>query len=152
MKQFLVIPAIVFSATVFAQTNTQGDSVIFCSYKCKVPAGCTTTSENKVTGSNYTMDWNYVSEEKLKGIENEYIGMARLLSRFKKKRITCYLLNREVEGYKVSYQNLSGTTHQIYASGVVEGRGVTLLLSLDNEPNSNSDLPEFSQQILRLTK
>jgi len=152
MKSFLTILAIFFSAVVFAQTNLQEPSVIFCTYKCKVPEGSTTTSENKIRGNNYSMDWNYVSEEKLKGIENEYIAMASMLGKFKKKRITCYLLDKQVEGYKVSYQDLTGTTHQIYASGVVDGKAVSLLLSLNNEPYTNSDLPEFSQQILRLTK
>ena len=160
MRQFLAGLLFFFSITTYGQDTTQSDSITFCSDNFKVPKTCT-TEKNKIKGDDFEMDWIYMNEvnvkgeseeAKLKGMESSFIALGNMLEKFKKKRITCYLLDKEVKGYKVRYKNMTDTTYQIYASGVVKGQAVSVTLTLKREANINVDIPEFPRQIIKLTK
>ena len=160
MRQFLIGFLFFFSATTYGQATTQNDSITFCSHNFKIPTGCT-TEKNKIKCANYEMDWTYMADvklngvsdkEKLKGMENSFIELGNMLEKFKKKRITCYLLDKEVKGFKVNYKNTRGTIYQIYASGVINGQAVSVTLALNKEADTNEDIPEFPRQIIKLTK
>lgn len=161
MRQFLTGLFFLFSATTYGQTTTQNDSISFCSYNFKAPTGCTTEKNNNIKCDNYEIGWTYMNEvnangasddQKLKGMENSFIEMGGMLDKFKKKRITCYLLDKEVKGYKVRYKSATNVTYQVYASGIINGQGVSVILTLNKEPITNDDIPEFPRQIIRLTK
>ena len=158
MRQFFVSFLLFFSVSTFGQTSN--DSIAFCSRNFKVPTSCT-TEENKVKCDSCEIDWTYMSDvkakgasddQKLKGMENSFIQMGGMLEKFKKKRITCYLLNTEVKGYKASYKSATNMTYEIYASGVVNGQAVSVTFLLNKEPITNDDIPEFARQIIKLTK
>jgi hypothetical protein len=156
MRHFFSILLLLFSTTIFGQTN---DSITFCSQNFKVPTGCS-TEKNKIKRDDFMLSWTYMSdvtrgnsdEEKLKGMEDAYLQMGSWLEKFKKKRITCYLLDKEVKGYKVSYKSDKTMTYQIYASGVINGESVSVILDTNKELVTNEDIPEFARQIIRLKK
>jgi hypothetical protein len=163
MRQFLTGFLFIFCATTFGQATTQKDSLTFCSQNFKVPEGCT-TGKNKIKCDDYDMSWTYVDELKfLKGMsdkerlrvkENSFIEFSNSfnLKNFKRKRITCYLLDTKVKGYKISYKTAKGMIYQIYASGIINGRAVSTLLTLEKDVSINDDIPEFPRQIIKLTE
>ena len=161
MRKFLTGFLFIFSATTFAQVTTQNDSITFCSNNFKVPDGCT-TQKNSIKCDNFEMTWSYMDEVNLKGqsdkqklqfSENSFMEFCNMmLEKFKRKRITCYLLDNKVKGYKVTYTNEKGTNSIIYASGFINGRAVTTMLTLKDEVNTNDDFPAFSRQIIKLTQ
>ena len=159
MRQSLTVFLFIFSATTYAQVGTQNDSISFCSYNFKVPDGCT-SEKNSIKCDNFEMTWSYMDEVNLKGVsdkqklkisESSFMEFCNMLGKFKRKRITCYVLDTKVKGYKVTYTNMTGANCIIYASGVINGRAVTTMLILKKEVNTNDDIPEFPRQIIKLT-
>jgi hypothetical protein len=125
----------------------------FCFNKYKVPNGCTAESEYQIKGDNYSMVWLYMTEQMLQSMPDQFVNqMAGQMKKFKKETITCYLLDEEVKSYKISYKKDNGIGYQLIAYGVVNGQPVLVQLSLDNEPKTNEDIPDFPRQIIRLTK
>ena len=155
MRQFLTGLLFFFSTISYAQTALQNDSITFCSYKFKLAEGCT-TEKNSIKCESYEMGWEYMDERNLKGVsdkeklnfsEKSFIQFCTSFGNYKKKRITCYLLDTKVKGYKF----INATQSIIYASGFVNGRAVTMHLFLKNEANTNDDLPEFPRQIIKFS-
>jgi hypothetical protein len=139
----------------------QSDSVTFCSHNFKVPEGCSIEQDNEVRCDNYSIGWTYINDvkargasekQKLRGMEISFIEMGGMLDKFKKKRITCFLLDTEVKGYKVSYKSAANIMYQIYASGIINGQAVSLILTIKSDPITNEDIPEFARQLIKLTK
>jgi len=153
MKRFLTALLFLFSAASFGQTKKQIDSVTFCFHKYKVPAGCTALSEYQLKGDNYSIIWIYASEDMLQDMTDQFLSqMDGNMKKFTKQPITCYLLNNEVKGYRISYEKGAGTGYQLVAYGVANGQPVIVQLNLDKEPLTNEDIPEFPRQIIQLTK
>ncbi len=153
MRQFLIALLLFFSATSFGQTTKQVDTLTFCFNKYKVPTGCTAQSEYQVQCVNYTMVWLYMNEQMLQSMPDQFVNpMSGQMKKFKKEPITCYLLDKEVKGYKISFKKDNGTGYQLIAYGAANGQPVLVQLSLNNEPKTNEDIPEFPRQIIRLTK
>jgi len=89
----------------------------------------------------------------LQSVPEQFISqMAGQMKKFKKEPITCYLLDNEVKGYRISFKKDNGAAYQLIAYGIANGQPVLVQLSLDSEPKSNEDIPEFPRQIIRLTK
>ena len=153
MRYFLIALFFFVGTTCFGQTSTKIDSLTFCHTKYKAPTGCTVESEYQVGCDNYSIVWLYMNEEMLRVMPDQFINqMAARMKKFKKEPIACYLLEKEVKGYKISFKKDKGTGYQLLAYGVVNGQPVIVQLSLDNEPKTNDDIPEFPRQIIKLTK
>ena len=153
MKQIMTI--LFLAATTFAngQEAKQIDSLSFCHNKYKAPTGCKTASEYQVQCDNYSIQWLYMNDEMFKTMPEQFVSqLAGQMKKFKKEPITPYLLDKEVKGYKISFKSDSGTQYQIIAYGVANGQPVLVQLSLDKEPKTNDDIPEFARQIVKLTK
>lgn len=160
MRKFLTGFLFIFPAITFAQVTTQNDSITFCSKNFKVPGGCS-TQKNSIKCDNFGMTWSYMDEvnakdlsdkQKLQFSEDSFMKFCDMLKKFKRKRITCYLLDNKVKGYKVTYTNKTGDNCIIYASGFINGRAVTTMLTLNGEVNTNDDFPAFPRQIIKLTQ
>jgi len=153
MRQFLTALFFLFSVISFGQTTKQVDSVTFCFNKYKVPTGCTAKSEYQVKCDNYSIVWLYMNEQMLQTMPDQFVNqMAGQMKKFKKEPITCYLLDKEVKGYKISFKKDNGTGYQLIVYGVANGQPVLVQLSLNDEPKTNDNIPEFPRQIIRLTK
>ena len=153
MRQLFTGLFVFFSATLFGQTTDKVDSVTFCFIKYKVPIGCTAKSEYQVQCDNYSIVWLYMNEQMMQSMPDQFVNqMAGRMENFKKKSITCYLLDNPVKGYAISFKKDSGTGHQLIAYGVANGQPVLVQLSLNSEPKTNDDIPEFPRQIIRMTK
>ena len=153
MRKFLTALFFVSSAASFGQTTNQVDSLTFCFNKYKVPAGCLAESEYQVKCDNYSIVWLYMNEQMLQSMPDQFVSqLSGQMKKFKKESIICYLLDKEVKGYKISFKNDNGTAYQLIAYGDVNGQPVLVQLSLNNEPKTNQDIPDFPRQIIRLTK
>ena len=78
--------------------------------------------------------------------------MAGQMKNFKKEPIKCFLLDKEVKGFKITFKKGKGIGYQLIAYGVANGQPVLVQLAIDNEPRTNDDLPDFPRQILRFAK
>jgi hypothetical protein len=153
MKQLFSALLFLFSTAAFAQTVQQVDAVTFCSNKYEVPAGCTAESEYQVKCDNYSMIWIHMEKPMLRSMPDQIVNqMATQLKKFKKEKIVCYLLDKEVKGYRASFKTDSGTSYLLIAYGMVNEQPVFVKLSLDKEPGTNEDIPEFARQIIKLTR
>ncbi len=160
MRQLLIVLFLLVSASVIGQKKIQEDSVAICSQYFKVPTGVK-TERRTIKGPDYELNWTYMyeinannasDELNLKEMEEAFIETGALMQRFKKKKISCYLLDNEVSGYAVSYKSSANVIYQIYASGIINGYGVMLTLTLNKEPLTNDDIPEFPKQLVKFTK
>ena len=94
-----------------------------------------------------------MNEQMLQSMPDQFVNqMSGQMKKFKKEPITCYMLDKEVKGYKIIFKKDNGTGYQLIAYGVANGQPVLVQLSLNNEPKTNDDIPEFPRQIIRLTK
>ena len=151
MRLIITALHLFFVVIAFGQSKTQVDSLTFCFNKYKVPTGCIAESEYQVHCDNYTMGWIYMNDQMLQIMPEQFITqMSGQMKNFKKEPIVCYLLDKEVKGYKVSFKTDKGIGHQLIAFGVANGQPVIVQLSLDKEPKTNDDIPEFPRQIIRL--
>jgi hypothetical protein len=153
MRSLLISFSILFATTSLGQTSTKIDSLTFCSNKYKVPTNCTAESEYQINCENYSMVWLYMNEQMLQVMPDQFVNqMSGQMKKFKKEPITCYLLDKEAKGYKISFKKDSGTGYRLIAYGVTNGQPVLVQLSLDKEPKTNDDIPDFPKEIVRLTK
>ena len=137
----------------FGQNSKQIDSLTFCFNKYAVPVGCVAESEYQAKCEDYSILWLYMNEQMLQFMPDQFVNQFEgQMKKFKKEAITCYLLDQQVKGYKISFKKDKGIGYQLIAYGSVNGQPVLVQLSLDKEPNTNEDIPAFSRQIIRLTK
>ena len=78
--------------------------------------------------------------------------MAGQMKKFKKEPVTCYLLDNQVKGYKISFKTDQGTSYQLMAYGLANEQLVLVQLSLNKEPKTDDDIPAFPRQMIRLSK
>ncbi len=152
MNKTLTLLFILFTTTVFAQKKV--DTLNFCSMKIPVPAGCKAESEYQVQCDNYTMVWLYMNEEMLKAkVPEQFIDqMKDQVKQFKKEPTIAFVLNKEFKAYKISLKDENNISrYQIVAYGIANGQPVLVQLSLNSEPKTNADIPEFPRQIVKLT-
>lgn len=153
MKQLLTILLITTTMVVYGQASKQIDSLNFCNKKYKVPTECITESEYQAKCDKYLIQWLYMTNEMLETMPDQFVSqLAGQMKKFKKESITPYLLEQEVKGYKISFKSDGKTLYQIIAYGVANGQPVLVQLSLDKEPRTNDDIPEFARQIVKLIK
>ncbi len=153
MRQFFTALILFSVTTSFAQTSKQIDSVSLCFNSYKVPTGCAAPSEYQLECDDYKMIWLYVTEDMLQTMPAQFVDqVTEGMKKVKKETITCYLLDKEVQGYKLSYKRDNETAYQLIAYGVVNGQPVIVQVGLTNDPKTNEDIPEFPRQIIRLTK
>ena len=150
MKKLVPIVAVCISFLSYGQAPAE--TVTLASNKLTVPTGCIVESELKVHCDNYKVEWLYGDKQKVKGLQDAFLEVGRMLDKFEKKHFDFYLFETKVKGYKVSYQIGTGTTFQLTASGVVNNEPVWVLVSLDKEPITNDDLPQFVRQIIRFSE
>lgn len=147
MRTFFTTIAIFISFLIYGQASVE--TVTVASNKLTVSPECKVEGERKVNCGNYKVEWTYGDEQKVKGLQDAFLEFGGMLDKFKKKRLDFYLFDKKVKGYKVSYKNPNGTTYQISVAGVVNGEPVWVLVSLDQEPVTNDDMPPFVKQIIR---
>jgi hypothetical protein len=142
-----------FSAIpVHAQSGKPRDSVNFCFNRFKMPSSCTIEGDHAVRRTDGDFSWMYVSQDNLILASNGLLGKLQTFKDFSKQRISCYILNKKVNGYKVSFKNNGETLYQIIAYGIVNDQPVMIQLVLPKEPVTNADIPDFALQIVRLNK
>ena len=154
MKQKLLITlSLLIAVNSVGQSPAKIDSVVFCLNKFKVPTGCVATSEYQLKCDNYSMVWLYMTAQMLQTMPEQFVNqMEQQTKKFKKEPATCFLLGKEVKGYKISFKASKGTTYQLIAYGIANGQPVLTQLSLGHQPETNEDIPDFPRQIIRLTK
>jgi hypothetical protein len=151
--RFLFITLFILVCKFSFGQRRQVDSLTFCFTKYKVPAGCSSETKYQVMCDNYSIVWLYMEDQMLEVIPNQLVSqMSGQLKNFKKEAITCFLVDKEVKGYKISYSKDKVKGYQLIASGIVNGQSVLVQLSLDHDPKDNDDIPSFPRQIIRLTK
>ena len=152
MKYILSIFILLVNLNLYGQNSKQIDSLSFCDYKFKAPTGCKMESEYQVACEHYTIQWLYLNDEMLKTMPDKFVAqLAGQMKKFKKVPIKLFLLDKEVKGYKISFKSDSGTAYQLIAYGKANGQPVLVQLSLDKEPKTNEDIPEFAKQIIKLS-
>jgi hypothetical protein len=153
MKQFLIISFLIITANSFAQNPGKEDTISFCFIKYKIPAGCKASSEYQVTCNDYSMTWIYLTPQTFQTMPDQIINqMAGQMKKFKKEPVTCYLLDNQVKGYKISFKTDQGTSYQLMAYGLANEQLVLVQLSLNKEPKTDEDIPPFPRQMIRLSK
>jgi hypothetical protein len=154
MKHLFTILFFLTVSTAFAQEQKQIDSLSFCSIKYKVPTDSKAESEYQVRGSNYSMQWLYMNQQMLDAnVPEQFISqMEGQMKKFKKEHISVFLLDKEVKGYKFSFKKDNGIGYQIVAYGIANGQPVLVQLSLNIDPKTNTDIPEFPRKIVKLSK
>ena len=153
MKQLLVILCILLATNAVGQTN-KNDTVTFCYIKYPVPAGCKSEPLPSVQCDGWKMTWIYLTPEMLQTFPDQLVNkIAGQFKKFKKEAIDCYLLFNPAKGYLLSFKTDNGTSvYQLIVYGVANEQPVIVQLSLNKEPESNEDIPEFARQMIRLTK
>jgi len=153
MKHFLICSFLFVAVSSFAQTTDKGDTISFCFIKYKIPEGCKAESAYQVKCDDYSMSWIYLTPQTFQTTPGQLIDqMGRELKKFKKEAITCYLLDTQVKGYKISFKTDQGTGHQLLAYGYANEQLVLVQLSLNKEPKTNEDIPAFPRKMIRLSK
>jgi hypothetical protein len=153
MKQFFIFSLLFANLSSPAQTPATGDTVSFCFIKYKMPAECKAASEFQVKCDDYSITWIYLTPQTLQTMPDQILDqMAGQMKKFKKEPVTCYLLDNQVKGYKISFKTDQGTGHQLLAYGYANEQLVLVQLSLDKEPKTNEDIPPFPRQMIRLSK
>jgi hypothetical protein len=152
MRYNFIVLFLLCVSTLFAQEKKQVDSLNFCSFKYKVPAGCVAESEYQVTCDNYSMVWLYMNEQMMKAnVPEQFINSLKEQKGFKKSPLDVYILKQKMEGYRISFKTAEGKlTHQICAYGTINNQPVLVQLSLSNEAKINEQLPDFPRQIISL--
>jgi hypothetical protein len=152
MKQFLIFAFLFITASSFGQVPDKSDTISFCFIKYKIPPGCKAASEYQVKCDDYSMTWIYLTPQTIQTTPDQMIKqMAGQMKKFKKEAITCYLLDKQVKGYKISFKTEQGTGHRLMAYGFANEQLVLVQLSLDKEPKTNEDIPAFPRQMIRLS-
>jgi hypothetical protein len=153
MKHFLAFSFLLIAMSSFGQATDGADTVSFCYIKLKLPPGCKATSEYQLKCDDYSMSWIYLTPQTLQTMPDQLISqMAGQFKKFKKEQVSCYLLDNQVKGYKISYKTDQGTAHQLIAYGFGNEQLVLVQLSLDKEAKTNEDIPAFPRQLIRLSK
>ena len=153
MKQILMFLFLTTAVHSFAQNPDRGDTISFCFMKYKIPSGCKAVSEYQLKCDDYSMSWIYLTPQTFQTMPDQIIKqMAGQMKKFKKEPVTCYLLDNQVKGYKISYKTDQGTGYQLMAYGIANEQLVLVQLSLGKEPESNEDIPAFPRQMIRLSK
>ncbi len=153
MKQTFTILFFLTVLTAFGQANQQVDKLNFCKQELDVPSSCYAESQYQLQCEDYSIQWLYMNDEMLQVMPEQFVAqLSGQMKKFKKEPITCYLLDSEAKGYKISFKTDKGIAHQIIAYGTANNQPVLVQLSLNKEPKSNEDIPAVPRQIVRLTK
>ncbi len=137
-----------FSARAGDTTN----SVRFCFYEYPLPAACTVPSPTEIRSPEGNLSWLYVEQDNLLFSWNSLVNKLATYPAFFSERIRCFIASKEVNGYRVSYQREGKTGYQLVAYGIVNNQPVLVQLSLNKNPLSNKDLPDFAKKFIRLTQ
>jgi hypothetical protein len=152
MKSLLAILFIFVAANAVGQANNK-DTVTFCYIKYPLPAGCKADSASTVKCDGWQMTWVYLNPEMLQSFTDQLVNkMSGRFKKFKEEPINCFLLDNPAKGYELSFQKEGGTVHQLIAYGFANEQPVFVQVSLDKDPKSNEDIPEFARQMIRLTR
>ncbi|MBA3649157.1 MAG: hypothetical protein H0W62_11515 [Chitinophagales bacterium] len=157
MKQFLIFVLVAWSGSVAAQSGAVISKVRFCGTEYAVPAGCTAQSEYEVRCSSYAIQWIptlekasvSLSEKLIANTEQQQDPSKRSL--YEKKQVKVLLANQPATAcYRINYMGRDGKmTHKLIAYGIVSGQSVCVILSSENELDTNSDIPSFAGKIIQ---
>lgn len=154
MKYLFTFLSILIATSLFSQDQNHIDSLNFCSIKYKVPTDTKAESEYQIQAKDYSMMWTYMNEQMMAAnLPEQFISqMEEQMKKFKKEPMDVYLLGKKVKGYKISFKKGSGIGYQIIGYGTINEQAVMVQLSLDNDPQATSDIPEFPRRIVTLSK
>jgi hypothetical protein len=179
MRHFFTAIFILFFSTAFGQvakidssfaftTNSMQvsriDSFVFASRTYAIPRDCDKKDQSNCcsylsnpgqVGCNngtslgwYFMPTLNIAKENVESIASQW---EKQMKTFSKKKIICYLLDKEVEGFNISYSTKDGNKGSlIITSGVVDGKAVVLELGSQKELKKNNDIQPVFRQILKL--
>lgn len=154
MKHIFTLIFISISALLYSQSPKPIDTVVFCYNNYKVPAECKAVSETELQCDNYSVEWFYMNEDLIETMPDQFVyeQSTNWGKKYEKQAIKCYILNTEVKGYKVSFKGEKKMVYKIIAFGTANEQPVLVQLTMNKNPETNKDLPEFVTQFLKLTK
>ncbi|MDX5348291.1 MAG: hypothetical protein LPK19_13725 [Hymenobacteraceae bacterium] len=97
--------------------------------------------------------WYYIPTLKLaaENVETTVYEMEQNMPYVRKEPVTCYLIDKEVKGYAVSYQSQDGHKgYRILVAGTVDGKAVMVILNSRQKILKNEQLQPVIRQIVRL--
>ena len=136
--------------TLKAQTTRNDGTIDFCFRKFEIPADCSKTGNFEVKRKDFEFSWVYVSDDNLLFASNGLLKKLETYKDFNKQKISCFILNKKVNGYKVSFKRGNETVYQIIAYGIIHDQPVMVQLGLKREPITNADIPDFAFQFVHL--
>ncbi|MBL7744718.1 MAG: hypothetical protein JNN00_14700 [Chitinophagaceae bacterium] len=153
-----------------SQQKVSTDSFSFCSIKFKVPRDCNKkseanccTAETSARGGNLgcyngiTLMWTYFQNEKSLRDYFEYRtshSQKEQIKRFHKKPITCFLLGKQIEGFRIKFENFKGVKWQsIIIEDKINDKYVSIeLLIPSHRKLKEQNISTGIKQILKLKK
>jgi hypothetical protein len=150
MKTLLISFMLLIVQASDAQMESGPDTISFCFNKYEMPSNWTRKGDFEVKKADCDFSWMYVSEDNLLFACNGLLNKLKTYKGFNKEKISCFISNKRVNGYRVSFERGSETVYQIIAYGIINEQPVMVQLTLKKDPVSNSDIPDFVYQILRM--
>ena len=144
------------SVKVLAQASAVSEPVVlnFCGLNVPVEAGCTPSSKNQLTCTDYQLTWMYLDFAVLKTYPEQYARqMQKKHKNTDRQPFDCFILDTPAKGFRLSYPTeQGGIAYQLIAYGIAKGQPVLIDLVLPTDPEKTADLPAAARQILRLHK
>lgn len=151
MKFLLILSLSLLTYPTLAQTIPH-DTLSFCSIRLAAPQGCLANSEYQIECDHYSVGWIYLTEDMLETVPEQFVAqLGQQFKDFKKEPVSCLLLDTESKGYRLKFRTKDGElVYQLIAFGVPNEQPVIVQLTMDKEPLTNGDIPEWANQIISL--
>ena len=152
MSKLIVVTFLIFFVgSVFGQEDENVKEIDYCGKKFNVPDNCTARSAYELSCNDYVIQWLYMNEQMLQTMPAQFINQLKnKVKKMKKEPVQCVSMGYPLEGYKITYKNKRQPLYKIIAYGPVNGQPVMILLTMEKDPVSNEQLPEFVRQIIQL--
>ncbi|TGE28428.1 hypothetical protein [Hymenobacter metallicola] len=153
MKTLYTLALLLFT-TVLAYGQAAPPTVNFCGQQYPVPADAVLLSPYEVQAAKYSLLLIYVNYPDLRnGAPAEYTKQRmKKLKGNDLQEITCFIQDTPAKAFKFAYQTEKGLAYDVLAYGITKGQPVMIQLTLDVDPYSNKEIPEFARQFVHLDK
>jgi hypothetical protein len=150
MKTLMTSLLLLAVTALSAQMEGRPDSISFCFNKYEIPSSWSRNGSFEIKKDDCDFSWMYVSDDNLLFACNGLLNKLETYPGFSKGKISCFILNKRVNGYKVSFKRGNETIYQLIAYGIINEQPVLVQLALKKDPISNNDIPDFVYQIVRM--
>ncbi|TGE14516.1 hypothetical protein [Hymenobacter elongatus] len=153
MKALYALLLLLFATTGLAFGQTAPPKVDFCGQQYAVPASATLVSPYQVRSEEFDIMLMYVNYGDLRSGPAEYSkDRMKKLKGIDLQEVACFIQNTPAKAYKFGYPTDKGMAYEILAYGVNKGQPVVIQLTLDVDPYSNKEIPEFPRQFVHFDK